>query len=202
MDLDDLLAAAAPPVAPRDVRLRADLDDLIDRTEYAAVPSRRHRRLRVASLAVASVLAAGTGAAAASGYSPRWVPWHAEDGSTCVIAFDLHIHDGMNGEPMKPSTAAMTTAQKMEVLRAGRHFLDHFDYGSIDHERAIRLWKAAEDRAIAAEPAGERQPRDTGDDVDVDAVGNVVSARLTAYLERRGLNPDALVYGQGSRCER
>lgn len=203
MDLDDLLAAAAPPLALRDEALRADLDDLVERAHQAAASPRPRRRLRIASFAVAGVVVAGTGAAAASGFSPRWVPWHTEGGTTCVVAFDPQIHDRFNGEqPLTPEVAAMTRAQKWDVLRAARHFLDGFDYASVDHERAIKQWKAAEDRAISAEsdPA-ERQPRDVGDDVDMDAVRYVVEHRLTAYLAHHHLNPDALTYGSVSRCD-
>lgn len=201
MDLDDLLAAAAPPVATRDEGLRADLDDLVDRTQHVAVP-RRRRRLRVASVAVVGVLAAGTGAAAAGAFSPRSFPWHTESGSTCTVEFDVFIHDRNNGEqPLSPEVAAMSRAQKMEVVRTAQAFLRNFDYATIDHERAIRLWQAAEDRAIASEPPGDRQSRDVGDELAMDAVRYVVDNRLTAYLLRRGLNPDALIYGQGNRCD-
>lgn len=110
--------------------------------------------------------------------------------------------DDGSGQPMAPAVAAMTTPQKQEVVVVAREFLAEFDYSSVDTDAAIKKWQAAEARVRADQVPEERQPKLSGTDLELTAVGQEVAHRVVAFLKQRGLNPDAVLISEGSRCEK
>lgn len=48
----------------------------------------------------------------------------------------------------------------------------------------------------------ERQPKLSGNDLELTAVGHEVTHRLVAYLKQRSLNPNAVLITEASRCEK
>jgi hypothetical protein len=199
MNLDDLLDHSATPVTPRTDELCDELDLLAARAETAAGATRKRLRVAIAGTTTAGLIAVAGAAAATGVLSDVRLPWTTDSGSTCRIDFDVMMHDELNGEPMKPRTAAMSDTEKMAVVHEAEGFLAGFDYGSIDEDRAVRTWEREFEKANG-EPPEEVMPDLTAEDREISAVGNVVVARLLAHLKEKGLNSDAILFSQGSRC--
>jgi hypothetical protein len=192
MDLDDLLTRAAPPVAPRTPALDAELRALAWAVKPR--PARRRRRLVVAGAVTAALL--GTGVATATGAGPLPGGWLTTSrGSECQLEF--FVQSG-SGEPHVP---AFTPEQEQATADAANSWLRSLDVDSIDKDRAVHDWQAAEAAARAGVTADERQPKLRGDDLETTAVYYAVAQQLSAYLRGQGLDPDAVVYSMGSRCE-
>jgi hypothetical protein len=202
-DLDQLLDRAAPTVAPRTPELGHELVALVAESEQGSL--RRRRRLQAAVVSAVAVGVVGlVPAAGASGLLPfaDWFPWTASSGTTCRIGFEVRMADDGSGQPMTPAVAAMTTPQKQEVVVVAREFLAEFDYSSVDTDAAIKKWQAAEARVRGDQLPEERQPKLSGNDLELTAVGQEVAHRVVAFLKQRGLNPDAVLISEGSRCEK
>lgn len=201
MDLDELLDASAPPIVARTPALSEELAALVEGSDAAAATSRRRISLIVAGALAVGAVGVGT-TAAATGFLPaaHW-PWSTSTGSTCQVTFDV-VLNGVGGDVDNPAPglASMTLAQRQEVLVAARTFLSSFDYASIDRRQAIARWQADEAKAMAGEPADERQPRLVGDDLELAAVNAEVNRRLDEHLVRRGLNPHAIIPFGSNRC--
>jgi hypothetical protein len=100
-----------------------------------------------------------------------------------------------------PSAKRFTPAERQRVVDEANRFLGAFDYASVDEELAIREFQAEEDAAIASQPdPNERQPRLTGDDLALTAVGFEVWDALEGDLRSRGMDPALVGYGQGWTC--
>ncbi len=132
-DLDDLLNAAAPPVAERTPALRHALAHLVDTTEIAARSRRLRRRAGIGVAAFALTAAAGVGTAAAAGVIGQgW--WNGPDavthqsttasGQPCSVTYAPRaVHD-----PDHPVSARDRAA----AMGATADFLRQFDYSTID----------------------------------------------------------------------
>jgi hypothetical protein len=201
MDLDELLDASAPPVAARTPSLSDELAAIVAGSEAAVAPSRRRMRLVVAGSLVAGVVGLGS-AATATGYFPagHW-PWSTSTGNSCQVTFDV-VLNGVGGDVSNPAPglASMNLAERQAVLVAARQFLSSFDYASVDRQEAIAKWQAGEAKAIAGEPPAERQPKLTGDELELTALYAEVNRQLDDYLVARGLNPSAIIPGGTNRC--
>ena len=183
MDLDELLAASAPPVTARTRQLERELHDLVAVCE--AAQSRRRWPVRAALVggAVAGVLGLGA-VASAVGVLPGWSSFFTSSGQTCEIEIAVSALESGDGEPVSSS---FSTAEKRETLAEAQAFLETFDYDSVDREEAVAWWKAQESKARAAQPdPAERQPRLTGDDLEVTAVSGWVIKDLAADLAAQG----------------
>ncbi|WP_243057721.1 hypothetical protein [Nocardioides sp. SR21] len=192
MDLDQLLDESAPPVTPRTPRLERDLHDLVAAAEAAGTRSRWPGRVAVAAGVTAGVLGLGA-AASAAGILPGWPSFSTSSGQTCSI--EVWAEELAPGEG-EPSSSTFTAAEREETLAAARAYLDDFDYGAVDRDEAIAAWQGAERRVRAAQddPA-ERQPRLTGDDLEVTAVSRWVIDHLRTHLATEGLDIRAVMVG-------
>lgn len=201
MDLDELLDTSGPPLAARTPSLSRELAAIVAKSEAAAAPPRRRMRLIVAGSMAAGVVGLGS-AATAAGLLPagHW-PWSTSAGNSCQLTFDV-VLNGVDGNVSNPAPglASMSLADKQAVLTAARQFLSSFDYASIDRKEAIANWQVGEAKAIAAEAPEERQPKLTGDELELQAVSAEVNRQLDAYLAARGLNPSAIIPEGGNRC--
>lgn len=197
MDLDDLLARSAPPPTPRSAELDWALARLVADAEKCVRNPRRRRIGLVASGAVA-LIGVGTAGAMASGLLSVTVPWSTGEGQSCSMKFTAAPR-GADGEA--PSTA-YSTADQRAAAQSATTFLSSIDYSSIDTDEAIEQWQRAEDAASATEPAGEQQPRLTGDDLEISAVGRVVWQQVEAHLRAEGYATpaDAVSFNQGWAC--
>ncbi|ADB35607.1 hypothetical protein Kfla_6615 [Kribbella flavida DSM 17836] len=203
MDLDHLLDSSAPPIARRTADLERELHRLVLDAESAARPRRRSLRIGLAGALATVVIGAGTAGGMAVGLvpAPHWVPWTTPAGSQCSIEFtvspvvDLPPGDG------DARSRGHSAAEKQAAVAEANRFLKSFDYSSIDQAAAIREFQKAEDAAIAGQPdPAERQPRTTGDDLVLSAVGVEIWERLAADLTAKKLEPYALNYSTAYRC--
>ncbi|HEU4811888.1 MAG TPA: hypothetical protein VFT00_07085 [Nocardioides sp.] len=205
--LDELLAAAAPPVARRTPDLQRTLAALVADAE-AAVPSggrRLARRVGIVSLAAVGVLGVGA-AGAAAGFLP--VSWfdsptalHEErvlsSGTACEVTYAAReLEDPAHRVRPAARAAAMTAAQA---------FLHDFDLASISVTDAVAKYEAAQakvraSREYQALPPDERGPELSPDELELVAVQAELSQRLSAELERRGLSLHVVDVAAGSRC--
>jgi hypothetical protein len=190
MDLDDLLTRAAPQLAARDQMLDDELRALV---RAAGPAGRRRRRLAVVGVVTTAVL--GVGVAGATGAVPLPGGWlHTSSGSDCRVEFFAEAATVVDGRSYTPDQTAPAVA-------AARSWLTELDLDSVDRAAAVREWRAAEARARESEPPGERQPELRGDDLETTAVHYAVGQRLAAYLRSRGLDPDAVIFATGTRCD-
>ncbi|MEU4195238.1 hypothetical protein AB0E69_25290 [Kribbella sp. NPDC026611] len=205
MELDDLLGKSAPPLTPRTAALEHDLHRMVVDAEAAARPRRRRLRAGAIGGLATTAIAIGTGAAMATGLvpTPTWVPWTTPSGSQCRIQVTVSpVVDERPGDG-EPLAHGHSEADKQAALNEANRFLNSFDYSSIDQAAAIRKFQKAEDAANAGEPdPAERQPRITGDDLALSAVGSEIWHRLAADLTDKHLEPYALSYVVGYGCGR
>jgi hypothetical protein len=201
MDLDELLDRSAAPVAPRTQELRHEVQAMLVEAERAARPRRRRLRAVVVAGAVAGVVVMGTTGAMAAGLipGPAWMgPWTTGSGSACHMEFWVS-EAGPDGEPLSRN---YPEAEKQHALAVARDFLANLDPANIDKDAAIDQWRQKESAAIAAGPAGEKQPRLEGDDLEITAVGQVVWQRLDAYLAAQHIPSELVFPSQAWRCDK
>ena len=189
-----MLTASAATVTARTPQLDRVLDDLVADCEAAARARRRPVRLALVGAPLAAVLGLGA-AATAAGVLPGWPSFSTSSGQTCQIevwASALAPGDGEAG-------SSFSAAQRQETLARAQAFLATFDYDSVDPQRAAAWWREEEAAARAAQPdPGERQPRLTGDDLEVTAVSRWVIESLRSDLAARGLDIRAVNVGSSS----
>ena len=190
MDLDELLAASAPPVTRRTPQLERELNDLVAACE--AAQSRLRRPAGVALVGGTLVGILGIGAvASAAGVLPGWASFATSSGQTCNIEIAVSALEPGEGE--QPLASTFTATEKRETLAAARAFLADFDYDAVDRQQAIAWWKSEESEARAAQPdPAERQPKLTGNDLEVTAVSTWVLNDLDADLAAQGLDINAI----------
>lgn len=184
----DSLLTAADPAASYDDRLDPLLRDLAADAESSA-RRRRPVRLVLAGGVVAGLLGIGS-VAAASGILPGWGSVATSSGQTCEVRVEATLPTPGDGEPI---TATFSADEQAAALAAAQAFLADLDYASIDHERAIARWQAVEASARASQAPDERQPRLTGDDLEVHAVTWTVVERMRTALADQGLDLRALM---------
>lgn len=196
--LDERLRAAATPITVRTPEVRRELDELVT----SSMPTQRPRRKSIRAAAVAGAVASALGlatVASATGLLPGWALLTTSSGQTCEVQVVADERDAGNGEP-GPS---FTQTEQVETLASAQAFLEDVDYGSIDRDEAIAHWRAEENAAISAQkdPA-ERQPRLTGDDLEVTAVSHAITERLKSHLAARNQDIRAIeVSWLASGCE-
>lgn len=202
--LDELIAAAEPPVARRTPELQRALDLLVADTEAAvATPHRIGRRLGVVSIAAAALLSVGAGASFAGIVpTPSWAPWYDDPtaiheqtvlstGTTCNVSYAARPFEDQ-GHPVSRSDRAAAVAAAQEFLR-------DFDLSAISVSDAVRKWEAA--RPHLDLPPEETPPEPTPDELELLAVQAELSQRLRTELERRGLSTHAVDVAAASRCD-
>lgn len=196
MSIDDQLAGSAPITTSRTPELQRAIEALIAEAEAVARRPRRRFRLVLVAAAAAGAVGVSTAAVAASGLFP--VPWVTGSGSSCEMSFDASAA-GPDGEPL---SRKYTAAERERAESVASSFLASFDYRSINEEDAIRAYQKRENAAIAAQAdPTERQPRLTGNDLAITAVGAEVQARVSDRLRSEGIPSELIVFGQGWRCE-
>lgn len=205
MDIDDLLARSAPPVAPRTTQLRDDLRALVRESEP---PPRRARR-RISRTAVGAGIVTGVlslgvvGAAAVINDGALWFTTTSA-GDACEMEFSVEPvgpEDAASGEPamiMAGRTSWPSAAEQKTTAAEARKFLAGFDYDAVDRAAAVRRFDVEQRRIIAAAPSGEAPPLLTGNDLETTAVRSVVFDALSAHLKAKGLSPYAVVTWTGS----
>ncbi|WP_104106208.1 hypothetical protein [Nocardioides sp. 616] len=203
MDLDDLLARAAPPLAARTPALDDDLRGLVRESEP---PARSPRRLRLAVSAgvAASVLGLGVaGAAVAMNQGALWFTT-TSSGDACEMEFDVQPvgpQDAASGEPatiLQGRTAWPSPAEQEQVAEEARAYLSSYDFDAVDREAAMKEYDAEQRRIIARAAPGEAQPSLIGDDLEMHAVWRGVLQDLGAHLEGLGMDPFVVNVGVGS----
>ena len=226
MDLDSLLGASAPDVAPRSPALHEELLSLAEAAETSVRPRRRRRRIVIVGGAVAAVLG-GTVATTAAVAPSSWTSWTStQSAPTSAAPQTCRMHiviekagpDVGNGAPnMWPSP--FDAARRDRIVADAQAFVDAFDYAGIDRSAAIRSWRADEATAIAlqeAHPAskpGEApdapQPQLTGDELVSTAITHWVLGKLDQHLttegydmsSRKGADTYLMMDATASRCE-
>lgn len=204
MDLDDLLATSAPPVASRTTQLTHDLRALA-RVGEPHRPTRRTRTRTVVGAGIATgILGLGVvGAAAALSDGALWFTTTSA-GAVCEMEFVVHpvgTEDSASGEPaavMQNRTTWPSAAEQARTVAEARRFLSTYDYDGVDRAAAIRRFDIAQRRIIAAAGPDEAQPLLTGNDLETTAVSRLVFDDLSAHLRREGLSPDVIVGSVGS----
>jgi hypothetical protein len=198
MDLDELLDTSAPSVTTHTRELRCELDSLAAACEQAHARRSRPVRIAIVGAAFAGVLGLGA-VASAAGVLPGWPSFSTSSVQTCEIAIYADPLEPGDGE--QPIAASFSAAEREQSLTAARRYLENFDYGSVDRLTAIAWWKSEEDAARAAQsdPA-ERQPRLTGDELEVTAVSHWVVDQLGAHLAAQGLDVRAINVWIGDTC--
>lgn len=204
MDIDNLLARSAPPVAPRTGQLKDDLRALVRESEPARRAHRRISRTAVGAGIVTGVLSLGVvGAAAVINDGAPWFTTTSA-GNPCEMEFSVEPvgpEDAPNGEPamiMAGRTHWPSAAEQKTTVAEARQFLAGFNYDAIDRVAAARRFDVDQRRIISAAPTGEAQPLLTGNDLETTAVGGVVFDALSAHLRAKGLSPYAVVTATGS----
>jgi hypothetical protein len=201
MELDELLDRSAAPVALRTQELRHEVQAMLVEIERAARPRRRRSRAVVVAGAAAGVVVMGTTGAMAAGLIPgaAWMgSWTTGSGSACHMEF--WVSDaGPDGEPLSRN---YPETEKQHALAVARGFLANIDQANIDRAAAIDQWRQKERAVIAAAPAGEKQPRLKGDDLEITAVGQVVWQRLDAYLAAKHIPSELVLGSQEWRCDK
>jgi hypothetical protein len=200
MDLDELLDRSTPPTAPRGATLQHELQRMVVNAEAAVRPRRRNLKHALVSAMAAGVFSAGTAGAMAAGIvpTPSWIPWATDAGSSCEMQFTASAA-GPDGQALSRPYAQ---AEKQRAVTEATRFLAAFDYSSINEADAIRDWKQEANAAIAREvDPNERQPRLTGDDLALTAVGRAVWNQLSADLTAHHIPTEIVVFAQAWRCE-
>lgn len=200
MNLDELLRESGPPVSPRTEALHDELNAVVLASEAAARPRRRGWRIGVASVVASAALVFGTAAGVIP--APEWLPWVTKSGNQCQMYFTVQPTVLPNGQTAgEPLTRAYTPAESAHAVAVAQAFLASYDFAGIDEAAAIREWQRKEDKAIAAQPdPAERQPRLTGDDLSIMAVGDVVWHDVRHHLEEQGIPTELVLSEQGWRC--
>jgi hypothetical protein len=210
MDLDDLLAKAAPPVSPRTVQMTEDLHALAQAGEPRKRAGRTTKRTVVGAGMAVGVLGLGVvGAAAAMNDGTLWFTTTSA-GDTCEMEFSVAPvgpQDAASGEPdaiMEGRASWPSTSEQNETASEARRFLRTYDYDSVDRAAAVRAFDVEQRRIIAKAPPGEAQPLLTGNDLETSAVRAAVFDALSRHLRAEGLSPDAIVTSTGSSagCEK
>lgn len=209
--LDELISAAAPPLAQRTPELQHGLYALVADAEAAAVPSRRRLGRRIGAVSLAAVAVLGVGAAAgAAGLipTPSSGSWFTEPsarhqevvlsfGSRCKVTYAAVPQEVWEGRPVSPAdqAAAMSVVQE---------FLSDFDLATISVDDAVKKYEAASNAARAdlerRLPPEEIPPKQTSDEVKVAAVGAELYERLSSELQRQGLSPHAVTMASSDTC--
>jgi hypothetical protein len=197
MELDELLAAAAPPTTRRTAELDFEIRRLVGEVESTFRPQRRTLRAGLIGVAAAATLGLGTATAMAAGVvpTPAWVPWTTASGSDCQMQF--------TARPLTDTTSVKryTAAERRLVVDEANRFLASFNYASVVEQRAVAEFQAEENEAINGQPdPSERQPRLAGDDLTLTAVGFEVWDALENHLRSLGMDPALVGYGQGWKC--
>lgn len=203
--LDDLIAAAAPPVAQRTPELRADLRSLVADTEAVAFPAGHRLGRSIGAISLAAVGVLGVGAAAsATGLMPWFEDQDAarqsttlSSGADCEVAYAARASEDP-AHPLSPAEKAASLAKAQKSVR-------DFALSTISVDDAVRTYKAA-DAATRADlarrlPANEIAPKETADEIKILAVGAELNKQLKTELERDGLSPYAVSIAIFGRCD-
>lgn len=180
--LDSLLAHAMPATVASTADLR---HELVLMAEHAGTVPRR--RLGLVAGGVVGILGIGT-AASAAGLLPGWQLLPTQGGQTCEVA--------VVASEREASPARFSESEQQRTLREAQRYLMTLDYDAVDRVEAIAAFQREEDIVIASQPdPAERQPRLTGDDLEVSAVFRAVTDDLAGHLASQGLNVEAIEVG-------
>lgn len=96
-----------------------------------------------------------------------------------------------------------TPAEERRAATEASRFLADFNYSSVNEKQAVKEYQHAEDASIRSAAPGEQQPRSTGDDLVLSAVGRVVWQQLEKQLAADGFErpTDAVIFSQTWKCE-
>ncbi len=178
MDLDSMLAEAAPDAPEPTVEIARLLD------EMAAVRPRGLRGLALIKGGLAlggAVAVAGATAAAVITYTNGSVPdslvdasypWTTAQGVTCRVSVSFGP---------RPATDPLYSAEQTAALAAARAWARSFEITSIDRGEAETHWL---------------------DHMEAVSVGHPSRAELVAHFRDRGLETNAVVYAVDSRADR
>lgn len=211
-DLDELLTAAAPQVAPRTPELQRALDDLVVTAEAQARPQPRlpRRRLGIAALVAVGLIGAGAAAHAAGILLPRHPEggWEAHpvaktldvtlpNGETCQATYMI--------SPRETEAYQHNQQEWDDMWAAATTYLATVDAFSLDKEeyrdRLRREGQVARKRLVQAVGPDEVGPPPTEADVIVGAPGAELMERLQEELVRQGFPTDMLVMGSSNDCD-
>lgn len=199
MTLDELLAQAAPPVAPRTPELTHALRELAPATEPAARAGRRHgaRATVAGAVVVLAVLGAG-GAAAAHGLLPGWFPWTTDAGSSCGLQASVALRRDGAGALI---TDRWSAAEQRQALASAEDYLGSLDLDAIDRKQAAEHWFTYLEDVSATHPSRrELEAKFRGERLEVHALLYEVDRRVDAHLTAHGYDPDSVMTDLASEC--
>lgn len=202
-DLDDLLAASAPPICERTVELQQILSALATESESVAVPTKRRlgRRLGLAGLAATSVFGLGVAANAAGLIQAPWSttastpssypgPFiHADElsyGRDCKVVYGADESE----DPKHP----VSKEQRAQALEYAKNFVLTFDIATISIPEALRKYKAEFAEAVKSTgvpdiPPSQLVPDGSPDQIRTVAVLAEIDRRLQISLGAKGSRP-------------
>lgn len=197
MDLDDLLAASAPPVTPASPELTRHHNELVLLTREAAVPPPRRRRVGAAgALAAVGVLSVG-GVAAAAGVLPTMFPWTTDSGSACELHASAELRRNVDGTLVDGSTAP----EQRATLASAEEYLATLDLDSIDRDEAAERWFDYLERTSADHfTRAELESQFQGDRLETHAILHEVDGRLAKHLADEGHDPNSIMASLATRC--
>ncbi|MGN6253339.1 MAG: hypothetical protein ACTHNS_16155 [Marmoricola sp.] len=207
-DLDDLLAAAARPVARRTPEVDRAVSEMVARSEELACRPRR-RWLRWAGAGIAGLLIIGGGVTAGASnliptptYGHTWGDGPATlhetrtlpSGATCKVQYEV--------VPLE-ATLGVGARQWQATIDASHEFLMHFDLASIDLQEALARQRAARDRRGGATGVTNEDGAPPSADSDVlGAMTSEIYRRLSRHLRGLGLPYRSVTMGTGTTCDR
>ena len=195
MNLDQLLADAAPPVTPTDPELVDRLDRLVRSTRGGTTTPGR-RRVAVVGTVASSVVAVG--GLAAAGVLPDVFAWATGSGTSCELRATANPRTDGAGAP---TTDAGRTEQRASVASA-RDYLAGLDLDSIDRVAAEQHWFTYLQQ-VSAEPVtrAELEQRFSGDRLEVHAMLHEVDLLVADHLRAEGHEASSVVVDVSDRCD-
>jgi hypothetical protein len=201
MNLDQLLAGAAPPVLDRDAELAQEIREMIVAAEDSAHGRRTRRRRYVATVlcAISVVLGAG-GVAAATDVLPSWLPWTTSSGTSCELAITAELRRDANGHLATDRTDAN---EQRQVLAAANRFIAAIDLDGVDMAKAEDDWFDYLERVSVQNPSRDTLEREfVGDDLETHALIYAVDQRVTSQLASEGYDPNVIMLTVANGCGR
>ena len=201
MNLDELLAQAAPPVASRTPELTETLRELVPATEHAGTAGRRRgaRAAAAAAVAVLAVLGAG-GTAAANGLLPDWFPWTTQSGASCGLTASVELRRDGDGALI---TDRWSEVEQRQALSSAEDYLGSLDLDAIDRKQAAERWFTYLEGISVTHPSrAELESKFQGERLEVQSLMYEVDRRLDDHLTARGYDPDSVMTTVASQCTR
>ncbi|AQP48228.1 hypothetical protein BW730_12650 [Tessaracoccus aquimaris] len=194
MDLDDLLDASSPGIAPRDEALHTELLTMTLATRDA--DRLRGRRFRVGLVGLVSAALVAGGVATAGAVMNGWFGFGTTTDTACVadITFSPKGNEGEGSEtyPRDVEDAAVAASEA---------FLKSYNFDAIDADAAAKRQRQVERQIIDGQEEGERQPVLSDQQNELNGITQVFIDDWKAHLTELGLPWRASLLSVGWTCE-